>query len=102
MAFPRTDEAYRNGDSTLAQAIRVSMQSNKTQTLKVSGIVRDMAGKRLLHQPVSLTVNGVRYRTVTNGRGVYRFFGIPNGTGELKLNNVTRAIKVGAAPCVRT
>lgn len=62
----------------------------------LSGIVRDSKAKVMVHDPVSLTMGGVVYRTITDTKGEYRFYNVPKGTGTVSVNNTTHPVTVGA------
>jgi hypothetical protein len=64
----------------------------------VSGIVRDSKAKVMVHDPVTLTMGGVVYRTITDTQGWYRFFNVPKGTGTIQVHNTNHPVQVGTNP----
>jgi hypothetical protein len=61
----------------------------------LSGILLDDYGDPVVNPPreVSLTADsGVKYRTLTNARGEWRFYGAINGPCELKTGAITRML----------
>jgi hypothetical protein len=63
----------------------------------VSGIVLNQSGQPMVHQPVTISVNRVQHHTVTGLDGEFRFFNVPRGTGDLKVNNATQSVTIGGA-----
>ena len=61
--------------------------------LAVSGILLDANANPVISAQVSLTADsGIKYRTLTNVRGEWRFYGAINGPCELKTAAVTRTL----------
>jgi hypothetical protein len=63
-----------------------------TQAASVSGTMKGADGKPAAHAEVVLTAGGRSYRTFTNAKGAYKFFGTPKGA--VKLLVVRRPINV--------
>jgi hypothetical protein len=63
--------------------------------LVISGVVLNPRGEAVKHLAVTLTINRVRYNTITGLKGEYRFFGVPKGTAQLKVKNLTRRVTIG-------
>jgi hypothetical protein len=64
-------------------------------TAALRGKVVDGSVKPAVHQLVSLTVDGIEYRTITTRDGEYQFFDIPAGAGVLRVKNAERNVQIG-------
>jgi hypothetical protein len=62
----------------------------------VSGQVSASAGGAAAYQPISLTMAGTTYTTVTDSKGVYRFYQIPAGTGSVTVEGHSESVTVPA------
>jgi Domain of unknown function (DUF5050) len=65
-----------------------------------SGTLLDSAGKPVALKAVTLTVGGHTFKTFTNPRGQYRFYGATGGNGSLAVDGQNFAVPIGpgAAP----
>jgi hypothetical protein len=64
-------------------------------SLSLTGVVLDRQQRAVAHQPVTLTVKGIAYHTVTNANGQYRFFDTASGSGEVRVNDHVRTVSLG-------
>jgi hypothetical protein len=69
-----------------------------TDGLSLSGSVVDAAGKPMANQPVLLTVNGAKRRTVTGPHGEYRFYGAPTGSAQVLVSGISRPLTISRTP----
>lgn len=60
-----------------------------------SGTLLDSKGKPVSYKPVTLTVGTHTFKTFTNERGIYRFFGAPAGNGSLVVEGSKFPVAVG-------
>jgi hypothetical protein len=60
--------------------------------LALEGTLLDASGKPLVGSEVSLIADGIVYRTVTDSKGGYRFYGNMSGPLTLQSNGVTQMI----------
>jgi hypothetical protein len=67
-----------------------------SQPSTASGTLLDSAGSPVAHKPVTLTAGGHTFKTVTNDRGQYRFYGAPGGDGSLAVDGQNLAVAVGS------
>jgi hypothetical protein len=44
-----------------------------------------------------ITVNGKQYRTMTHRNGEYRFFYLPSGRAQVRVNTTARTVTLGDA-----
>lgn len=64
---------------------------------RLTGVVKNNRGRPVRHQQVVLTVNRVRYNTVTGRNGEYRFFGDLRGNAKLTTGGVNRIVNLQGA-----
>jgi hypothetical protein len=60
--------------------------------LAVEGMLKSRAGKPVPRKEVTIVANGVTYRTFTNAKGEYRFFGKIHGPVKLQSSGVIKSL----------
>jgi hypothetical protein len=61
-----------------------------------SGTVLDSTGKPVSYMPITLSVGPQTFKTFTNDKGQYRFYGAPGGNGSLTAQGHKFPIPIGA------
>jgi len=67
-----------------------------TESPAAVGTLLDSAGNPVANQAVTLTAGGQTFKTLTNSKGQYRFYGAPAGNGSLAVGGQNVAVTVGA------
>jgi hypothetical protein len=61
----------------------------------INGTITNSAGQPAAHVEVDLLVAGKTHRTFTDRRGLYRFYGLPHGTGVLESRGMKQTVRIG-------
>lgn len=61
---------------------------------RLTGFVKTRLGRPIRHQAVTLTINRIRYNTITGRNGEYRFFGDFRGNGRLTTQGINKVVNL--------
>ena len=66
-----------------------------TEAPSAQGVLTDPAGKVMAAKPVSIAVGSVKYNTVTDAKGRFAFYGLPEGAAQVGVGSQSFSLTAG-------